>query len=210
MKGLLYKDLLVMKRTYRFYLALTIVFFALSILQAGNTYWAIYAIFLVHTVVSNLQNSDEASGWPRMCDTLPVTRTDQVNEKFLLSLSLNTTLSLLYALLGLFAILIGRGTDLSTLLATVLLMFAIGLFSSSLNLTTAFLFGPQKGNIARLFLIAVLVSGCMVILNLGKDVIVMLGALPLFVQLLIAVGIPVLVFLLGRAIAVHAYEKRTF
>ena len=54
MKGLLYKDLIVMKRTYRVYLFLVLLFFGISIFNPSNTFWAVYATFLTCTVVSTL------------------------------------------------------------------------------------------------------------------------------------------------------------
>ena len=210
MKGLLYKDLIVMKRTYRVYLFLVLLFFGISIFNPSNTFWAVYATFLTCTVVSTLQNSDETSGWARTCDTVPITRSQLVTERFLLAFLLNLATIALYALTSGISALFGLGATLGTALVTLLSMFMIGILSMSVTLTLAFLFGPQKSGLYRIALIVVMVVICMSIINYGSGFITGLQNLPPLILALAGIGFPILFMTGSWKLACAGYSRRFF
>lgn len=210
MKGLLYKDLMGLKRTYRVYLFLFLLFIGISIFQPNNSFWAVYATFLTCTMTSTLQNSDETSGWALTCDALPVTRSVQVTERFALSLLLNLAGIALYLLAGAISAFAGFGASLSSISVTLLTMFMIGILSMSVTLTTAFLFGPQKSGIIRIAVIVVMVVICMSIINYSPGLMSTLQTLPPIALALLGICLPLLFMAGAWQLSVFGYSRRIF
>ena len=88
MKGLLYKDFRLITKDYKTFLIISVVFILMGAVWKEGLYGPVYGMFFLATVVSTLQNYDEAVGFRKYCEILPLTRYDVVNEKYLLSLIL--------------------------------------------------------------------------------------------------------------------------
>lgn len=74
MKGLFYKDVLMLTRSFRAYLAMTLFFIILATIRPDNSFWAVYGTFFFVTLVSSLMAVDEQSRWLSYCDILPLKR----------------------------------------------------------------------------------------------------------------------------------------
>jgi drug/metabolite transporter (DMT)-like permease len=126
-------------------------------------------MFFLATVVSTLQNYDEAVGFRKYCEILPVTRIDVVNEKYLLSVILVFAGVLLYALVSL---VLGH---FSMIPETALAMIAVGLLASACSLPFSILFGTQKGSLVRMGIIAMMVLCGMFLINGTDDILAFLS-----------------------------------
>lgn len=88
MKGLLYKDWLMLKKYCRVYLLVLIVFLVVSVSAEESIFFSVYLMVLSSVLGVTLVSYDEKSGWERYCDTLPCPRELRVNEKYVFSLIL--------------------------------------------------------------------------------------------------------------------------
>ena len=88
MKGLLYKDWLMLKKYCRVYLLVLIVFLVISVSAEESIFFSVYLMVLSSVLGVTLVSYDEKSGWERYCDTLPCPRELRVNEKYVFSLIL--------------------------------------------------------------------------------------------------------------------------
>ena len=132
-------------------------------------YGPVYGMFFLATVVSTLQSYDEAVGFRKYCEILPLTRYDVVNEKYLLSLILVLAGTLLYTLASL---VLGH---FAMIPETALAMIAVGLLASAFSLPFAILFGTQKGSLVRMGIIAMMVMCGMFLINGTEDILAFLA-----------------------------------
>ena len=169
MKGLLYKDFRLIVKDYRTFLIISVVFILMGAIWREGLYGPVYGMFFLATVVSTLQNYDEAVGFRRYCEILPVTRIDVVNEKYLLSVILVFAGVVLYALVSL---VLGH---LGMIPETAMAMVAVGLLASAFSLPFAILFGAQKGSLVRMGIIAMMVMCGMFLINGTDDILAFLS-----------------------------------
>ncbi len=210
MKGLLYKDLCIMRQVYRTWLMICLLFLIVSFLNPKNPYWAVYSVFMLSSMVSGLQSMDETQKWTLYCEILPITRSLQVTEKFLLSLLVVLAYTLFYTVAQGILSLFGFGLSFSETCLIAGMIIVTGAVSISVSLTTAFLFGPQKSQLGRMVLIAVTVGCGMLIITQASAVLSFLQSIP---AVFLSLGIPLLSLLLfaaGWKISCIGYEKRTF
>lgn len=165
MTGLVWKDLLVMRKTLKtyalflaFYLALAVMgMFALSFVTA-----------MINVIVMMLPISafsyDDAAKWDRYAMTLPLGRRAVVGARYLFVLMI----SLSAAAFGLAACVImslaGRG-DLAESLATVLVSLGVGLFIADILMPLSYKLGPER---ARPYLYVVVFLPLIVLIGVYK------------------------------------------
>lgn len=85
MKGLLYKDLTLLLRSYKNNLLLLVVLYGAFVLFTGETYMAYALTVLCSLYTSSTINFDEQSHWDAYARTLPVTPAQIVGSKYLLN-----------------------------------------------------------------------------------------------------------------------------
>ena len=208
MKGLFYKDLVSVTKTYRSIFLIILVFLGASFLSKGNLFWASYAAFMGCTMVATMQNIDETSKWCRMCDTLPVTRSDMVREKFLFNTMINLGIIGVYLIMAVIASLFRLAPEPADILVSVVTMWIAGIISSSCTLTTAFLFGPQRSQLMRVVMIVVFVMVCMSLINYVPGFMEFLKNTNPMIIIPLALALPVVIQLLSIMIASAGFEKR--
>ena len=86
MKGLLLKDLYMMKSYCRSYLLIAVVFTAVSLIGKDNMFFMFYPCLLCGMIPVNLLAYDERSRFIRYGDTLPYKRAQIVSAKYLIGL----------------------------------------------------------------------------------------------------------------------------
>ena len=208
MKGLLYKDARIMATSFRTLPLMVLVFLVVSVFAENGDYWGIYGIFIGCTMISTLHNVDENSKWCTFCDTLPINRDLLVKEKYLLAIIFTVISIAVLALLKIIVSLFGIGSGLSDLGVTCISMAMAGILSSSFTLMTAFLFGPQKSQIARLIVIVVMVTLCMSIINYAPEFLAWLANLSPVILLVLGILVPLAVAFLCFRISCIGFEKR--
>ncbi len=143
MKALLYKDFLVAKKYLKMLFVMDLLFVTVSIFGSSETpFLTIFPLVMCAPTVTSLLSYDERFHFNRCCDSMPVSRKTQVDEKYLLALGYVAVIFLLCAL-GVFRRFPAGGER--TLLLTA--MLAGGLLPVSLLLPVMFRLGTEKGRI---------------------------------------------------------------
>ncbi len=204
MKGLFYKDVLMLTRSFRAYLAMTLFFIILATIRPDNSFWAVYGIFFFVTLVSSLMAVDEQSRWLSYCDILPLKRRDIINERYLLSLILTAALVVLFLILSL----IFRHADMPTVLVTAGMMVALSLLAISVSMPINVKFGMAKGQMVRMSVIIVMVACGMFIINYAGPITAILLQVRASVLLFGAAAFIILIFALSWLLSIRIYEKK--
>lgn len=208
MKGLLYKDGRILLTSFRTLPLIVLVFLFVSVFNETGSFWSMYGIFMGCTMISTLQNLDETSRWCTFCDTLPLKRSDLVTEKYILALIVTAVSVAVLVVLRIGFGIFGIGNGFRDLGVTCISMVMAGIVSSSITLTTAFLFGPQKSQIARLVVIVVMVGACMSIINFAPEFLIWLSGLSPAILLFLGIVIPLGFAYLCYRISCTGFEKR--
>ena len=204
MKGLFYKDVLMLTRSFRAYLAMTLFFIILATIRPDNSFWAVYGTFFFVTLVSSLMAVDEQSRWLSYCDILPLKRRDIINERYLLSLILTAVLVVLFLILSL----IFRHADMPTVLVTAGMMVALSLLAISVSMPINVKFGTAKGQMVRMTVIIVMVACGMFIINYAGPITAILLQVKASILLFSAAAVIVLIFALSWQLSIRIYEKK--
>ena len=204
MKGLFYKDVLMLTRSFRAYLAMTLFFIILATIRPDNSFWAVYGTFFFVTLVSSLMAVDEQSRWLSYCDILPLKRRDIINERYLLSLILTAALVVLFLILSL----IFRHADMPTVLVTAGMMVALSLLAISVSMPINVKFGTAKGQMVRMTVIVVMVACGMFIINYAGPITAILLQVKASILLFSAAAVIVLIFALSWLLSIRIYEKK--
>ena len=208
MKALIYKDLLAIWKYCRNYLFLCVMFLALSIFMEEYSFFQMYPVIFMGTLVNTLIAYDERDKWDRQVMTMPVTRKQYVTGKYLTGLILQGTMVVLSA--AACALRLAMGDGFVWEVFKDYLAFLLGLAAAAPSLILPFVFknGSEKGRMAYLIVLgaifAVAIGGTMVLKKL--DVLQMQVQIP---GALLVVFVPVL-YLGSWALSVHWYEKREF
>ncbi|MBR2595505.1 MAG: ABC-2 transporter permease [Solobacterium sp.] len=204
MKGLFYKDVLMLTRSFRAYLAMTLFFIILATIRPDNSFWAVYGTFFFVTLVSSLMAVDEQSRWLSYCDILPLKRRDIINERYLLSLILTAALVVLFLILSL----IFRHADMPTVLVTAGMMVALSLLAISVSMPINVKFGTAKGQMVRMTVIIVMVACGMFIINYAGPITAILLQVKASVLLFGLAAFIILIFALSWLLSIRIYEKK--
>ena len=205
MKGLLLKDWYMMKKYCRVYLLLTIVFMAVSFVNAGNMFLVFYPCLLCGMIPVSLLAYDEQSRWTLYSATLPYTKSQIVSSKYLIGLFIQLTVLILTGVVqGIQMIMHGsfRVGDFGVLL---LVLMSISTFSSAIALPFVFKLGVEKGRTAYYVMIGVCCGAMIAASELfeGSHTVVQSNYL-LIIIAMIGVGI----YALSWWLAIKFYKKR--
>ena len=142
MKALLYKDFLVAKKYQRMFLLMDLFFVVIGIV-GDVPFFLILPLAMSSALVSSLVSYDERAHFDRTCDILPVSRKEQVLEKYLLGFVYAAVLFLLgcVGVVRHFA----PGTPERTMM--LLTMLGAGLLPTALILPAVFRLGMEKARV---------------------------------------------------------------
>lgn len=147
MNGLLFKDILILRRVLKSYFLVLCFYLLLTAAGAFDSTMisGFIALFIMMLPISSFAY-DELARWDRFAAALPAGRRGVVDAKYLLVLFLG---GLSLALLALFSFILWmvRGGSLGDMLLTGLCCVAAGLLMSSLLLPFLFRFGAEKGRL---------------------------------------------------------------
>ena len=156
MKGLLLKDLYMMKKHLRAWVFMMLVFIAASCFDSEVTFFVFYPCMLSGMVPVSLLGYDERGKWDVYAGTLPCSRAQQVSSKYLIGLMVHGAVLLLTAL--------GQGVSMavtntfhwSEYLALLGMLVMLGLISSGMTMPFMFKFGVEKGRMAYYVMVGVI------------------------------------------------------
>lgn len=170
MTGLIWKDLMVSKRSLKAYLGVMIFYAALTFMGMFSVAFvtAFVSIMLIMLPISAFAY-DEQAKWDRYAMSLPIGRSRVVGARYLFTL-LVALGSLAFTLLAGVAVAVtGRG-DLFEVLVSALTTLAAGLFIADVLLPLCYKMGPERARPYLYALIFIPVIGLFLLYKLGVHI----------------------------------------
>lgn len=200
MKGLLLKDLYVMKRELRAFLFIIVVFTAISFVGENNSFFMFYGIVMLPIVNISLISYDERSHWDSFLETTPISRSTAVSEKYLL----NLLLLLLWSPVVIVFYLI-QSDSLGSPLQILCICVYMALFFPAVLYPFIFALGSEKGRFAYfIFIFAAMAAIAAGVSLTSQGVIVFPEKLSLLLLLP-----PVAAYLISWRLSIALYKKRS-
>jgi hypothetical protein len=143
--GLLYKDFINLKQTFKIYCLVTLVW-ALIFIPDGN--YSIFGLLMVmmSTLVITTLSLDDLAKWDGYALTMPVNRKEVVYSKYLLLLFLDVIGAVTALIIGLIGVYMGFFNLLETLFTLVAVLMIALIFGSTM-LPLIYRFGTEKARI---------------------------------------------------------------
>ena len=148
MKGLLLKDLYMMKQYCRYYLFCAAGFTILSVMSAGNMFFVFYPCLLCGMIPVNLIGYDERSRWVQYSGTMPYTKAQVVSGKYLIGLLVQITMLIVIGVAQAVIMMIADDFILGDFIVLMLLTLIVSTLTSSIPLPFVFKLGVEKGRTA--------------------------------------------------------------
>ena len=206
MKGLILKDLYMMKKYCKSYLLITFVFVAVSFASSENLFLVFYPCLLCGMIPVNLLGYDERSKWLQYSETMPYTKGQIVSCKYLIGLGTQVAVLLVTGASQAIKMSINGTFILGDYLVLVMLLLIMSLLASSVTLPFMFKLGVEKGRMAYYIMIGIVCAGSIIASNLlsgGIQAEIKLnGILPIIC--LVGIGI----YVLSWYLSIVFYKKR--
>lgn len=206
MKGLILKDLLNLKSTFKT-LGIMILFFACVFIPQGNGFIFGIIILMFAMMVVTTISYDDLAKWDTYALTMPVTRKEIVTSKYLIMIILNTLGALLALVVGILGnIIMGQSFDLE-ILAITGVIFLIAFIFGSVIIPLIYKFGTEK---ARLMLILCALIPTALILLLEQTNVPLPTIGNPWIYLILLVGLTIAGLIVSFTISLRIYEKKEF
>ena len=98
MKGLILKDIIAAKKQFSSFLIIIVIFSIITLLT-DNVFFSSFIVLFGGIMPVSLISYDDKSRWNSYCDTLPCSRKDVISSKYIFTLILNFSLTLLMTVL---------------------------------------------------------------------------------------------------------------
>lgn len=159
MSGLVLKDLFCLKKVLRNYLVIIAVYFVISLANPAMLTGLVTVMTVLLCMLSlNCFAFDQACKWDSYGGALPVTRNQTVLARYCTTLVLTAFTAVCYCLLALGMYLAGNyETALGILLSGALCTIA-GLLINAINVPLVYQFGPERGRLIFVGLVAILAA----------------------------------------------------
>ena len=166
MKGLLLKDLYMMKKYCKAYLLITVVFIAVSFASSENLFFVFYPCLLCGMIPVNLLGYDERSRWLQYSETMPYTKSQIVSGKYLIGLGTQVAVLLITGIAQAIRMSVSGAFVLGEYLVLMMLLLIMTLLASSITLPFMFKLGVEKGRMAYYIMIGVVCAGSIIFCRL--------------------------------------------
>ena len=169
MKGLLLKDLYMMKKYCKSYLLITVVFIAVSFASSENLFFTFYPCLLCGMIPVNLLGYDERSRWLQYSETMPYTKGQIVSGKYLIGLGTQIAVLLITGIAQAIRMSVSGTFVLLEYLVLMILLLIMSLLASSITLPFMFKIGVEKGRMAYYIMIGVVCAGSIIATTIFKE-----------------------------------------
>lgn len=166
MKGLILKDLYMMKKYCKAYLIIAVAFIAVSFASSENLFFIFYPCLLCGMIPVNLLGYDERSRWLQYSETMPYTKGQIVSGKYLIGLGTQVAMLLITGTAQAIRMSISGTFVLGEYLILMMLLLIMSLLASSITLPFMFKLGVEKGRMAYYIMIGVACAGSIIASNL--------------------------------------------
>ncbi|MDD3307558.1 MAG: ABC-2 transporter permease [Acetobacterium sp.] len=206
MKGLILKDLLNLKGTFKM-LGLMIFIFAVIYIPQGNGFIFGMIILMVAMMVVTTISYDDLAKWDAYALTMPVTRKEMVLSKYLVMALLNTLGAVLALIVGIVGSMIMRQSFSMETLAIIGVLYLIAFSYGSMMVPLIYRFGTEK---ARLMLIlSALIPTGLVLLVTQMQIPLPEAANP-WIYFFLLLGFTVIMVSGSYLISLRIYNKKEF
>ena len=137
-----------MKKYFRSYIVIAVVFIAVSFVSDDNMFFVFYPCLLCGMIPVNLLGYDERSRWVQYSGSLPYTKTQIVSAKYLIGLFAQAAMLIVTGLAQGIKMVMNGNFALNDFIVLMLLMLTTATFTSSISLPFIFKMGVEKGRIA--------------------------------------------------------------
>ena len=169
MKGLLLKDLYMMKKYCKAYLLLIVIFVAVSFASSENLFFVFYPCLLCGMIPVNLLAYDERSRWLQYSETMPYTKGQIVSGKYVIGLATQVSVLLITGIAQAIRMSMNDAFVLGEYLVLMMLLLILSLLASSITLPFMFKLGVEKGRIINIITLVLLISAIKVMVDMGND-----------------------------------------
>jgi hypothetical protein len=168
MKGLLIKDLILLKNQAKFYILFALICGLMMFVNFNPGYLIGYMTLLSMMFTFTTMSYDEFENGYSFLFTLPFTRKEYVKEKYGFGILISLTVWTLFALAVLLKSVITKDLDMGSIFATALMyLFMIQLFCA-VNLPIQFKYGAEKGRIALIGVTAIAFGAVFILSKITK------------------------------------------
>ena len=156
MKGLIRKDIYMMKTYFRISWVIVLIFLVVGAVNEKASFYYIYSCMMGGILPISLLSYDEKERWLDYADTLPVSTNTIVRSKYLLGLIFSVAVSVLATISYAIGCKVSRGSDLSGVPGMAATFFCISLLPAILLMPVIFKFGVEKGRVLYYILFGML------------------------------------------------------
>lgn len=153
MKGLLLKDLYMIKQYCKSYILIAVIFIAISLSGNDNMFFVFYPVILCGIIPVNLLGYDERSRWIQYSGTLPYTAAQIVSAKYMIGFFTQLAMLSATGISTLIKMSMTGNMRLSDFIILMLMMLIVSTVTSSISLPFIFRLGVEKGRIIYYFII---------------------------------------------------------
>ena len=146
MKGLLLKDLYMIKKYFKGYLIVIAIFIVATAFMDDYSFIMMYPCFLSGMLPVALLSYEEQSGWVRYSGALPYTKAQIVSGKYFITLVLQIIIILLIGIMQTVKICVYGTLSGGEVILFVALMFTVSCIFSSVTLPCIFKYGIKKAS----------------------------------------------------------------
>ncbi len=176
MKGLLIKDLMLLKNQKRFLIVLLIACGVMMFTNNDPSFVINYSVLIFSMLALSTVSYDELENGFSFLFTLPISRAGYVAEKYVFCLLVGGAAWLLASLIAVAGVVSGQGWELSQALSMAFVSLAVTQVLFSVTLPLQLKFGAEKGRVVLMAAIGFLVAGAFVLVkrmgnldyNIGK------------------------------------------
>ena len=206
MKGLLLKDLYMMRKYCKSYLFIAIVFIAVSFFSSKNLFFIFYPCLLCGMIPVNLLGYDERSGWMQYSSTMPYRKAQIVSGKYLIGLGTQVVILLVTGISQAIRMILDGGFVFEEYAVLLMLLLTMSLVASSVTLPFMFKLGVEKGRMAYYVMIGIVCAGSVISSSLLSDDIQAATSLNGVLPIICIVGAGI--YALSWYLSVVLYKKR--
>ena len=171
MTGLIWKDILVMRKTVRFYVIFLLCYFGLSVLGAFQVDFVItFSTIVIMVLPISCFSFDEAARWERFARTLPLTPRTIVGARYLFALLVLLAVAAVSSVCAVLAGLLGaEDTPLVENIAALLGSLGSGVLIIDVMFPLCYKLGPERARPYLFALCLIPFAGVFLLLKFGKD-----------------------------------------
>ena len=162
MKGLILKDLYMVKKYCRNSLILCVIFIAISLVSNANLFFIFYPCMICGMIPITLLAYDEKSKWLQYSATMPYTKAQIVSGKYIVGLVGQVSMIIITGVAQAVRMNMQGSFIFKEYLVLMMLLLIMSFVSSSMCLPFMFKLGVEKGRAAYYCMIGLVCAGSVV------------------------------------------------